>query len=118
MTNVNTRFYYIHQNNSGGDFIENDTVGINLVIQANSYEEANKKYLELTKEYSAYCECCGPRWYGIEEDSTIKFEEDELMLSPMEEVSVVIHYLDGTIEKRVYPKDDTFWDRLKLVFGK
>ncbi|MGG1662479.1 DUF7296 family protein [Brevibacillus sp. NRS-1366] len=59
---INTAFFHIRQNNSGGYFIENDDVAINLIIEAVNAKEAERKMYEITADYSQYCSCYGERW--------------------------------------------------------
>ena len=42
------KFYLFHQNNSGGYFIQNDSVDIYVMIQAESAEDANNKAEDLS----------------------------------------------------------------------
>lgn len=97
-------FFTFRQNNSGGYFIVNDNVAVNLIIEAVNAEDAVDKMSEITENYSEYCDCCGERWsswWVNDEDGTDK---------PMiwgEEVnkesgSVVIYYVDGRKEKVNY----------------
>ena len=63
------KFYTFMQNNSGGVFHINDYVSHVLVIEAKSYDEAER----VAKEYAGIyydgcddgvdCPCCGDRWY-------------------------------------------------------
>jgi hypothetical protein len=63
-----SKFYCFRQNNSGGQFIgERD-----LIIEAESAEEANEIALDNGVyfdgvEESIDCDCCGDRWYRVEE---------------------------------------------------
>lgn len=66
------KFYLFHQNNSGGYFIQNDSVDIYVMIQAESAEDANNKAEEIGIYFDGVkngndCECCGDRWYPINE---------------------------------------------------
>ncbi len=77
-------FYQFRQNNSGGDFIENDKVAHFVIIEANDHNHAN----EIAESIGIYfdgcekeidCECCGDRWIEVEEyegdDSPILYGE-------------------------------------------
>jgi len=56
-------WFFFDQNNSGGYFTP---PARNVLIAADSMEEARER-LEAQDGYtSAYCECCGGRWYADE----------------------------------------------------
>ena len=64
------KWFTFRQNNSGGLFTIDDTVDVNVIIQANCADEAN----ELAQRVGIYfngvdegydCECCGDRWYKV-----------------------------------------------------
>jgi hypothetical protein len=50
-------FYTFEQNNSGGYYLGPEY----LVVEANSTEEANRRFEDFDPDMS-YCDCCGPRW--------------------------------------------------------
>lgn len=61
-------WYEYNQNNSGGSFVEDDSVGKFVLIEAESAEKANSRaesvgiYFDgCDKDYD--CPCCGDRWY-------------------------------------------------------
>ncbi len=65
-------FYTFKQNNSGGWFDIDDNVAVNVIIEANSAEEAN----QLAQQHGIYfdgvaegqdCPCCGDRWAEVRE---------------------------------------------------
>lgn len=107
---VDTKFFHIYQNNSGGYLIEDDEAGIggNLIIEARDAEDALSRLNKLGNSYPgfwSYCSCCGPRWddyideddgkeiptmYGVSVEETKKDYLHE---------NVFIHYYDGKIEK-------------------
>ena len=71
-------FYHFSQNNSGGEFLINDKVTINVVIEANNANHAN----ELANVVGIYfdgcnkgfdCSCCGDRWYRVSEYDATEF---------------------------------------------
>ena len=101
-------FYTYRQNNSGGSFIINDTLTVNVIIEAPSPRMADAKMEDLGADFSrGYdCSCCGNRW------DTARGEGDDTPLiygSPPEEYltqpyttlwappgrNVVIYYLNG-----------------------
>lgn len=72
ITQSNLKWYCFRQNNSGGYFIRNDTVGVFVLIQAHTAIEANA----LAERVGIYfngvlneldCECCGDRWSQVDE---------------------------------------------------
>src|SRR5215469_18216519 len=62
-----TRFFHFCQNNSGGNFVEDDNVARYVVIEADNAMDAN----EIAQRIGIYfdgcrknidCNCCGDRW--------------------------------------------------------
>lgn len=72
------KLFRFRQNNSGGEFIVDDTVDVNVVIEAESADQANEiatKYLGIYfngVDEGHERECCGDRWYPVEGDGTDK----------------------------------------------
>lgn len=110
-------FYTYWQNNSGGNFVEDDERGITLtvIIEADTAEEANERaeQIGLYFDGDGDCECCGARW-----DAAWEYEEGDLQpevygddvssgklppptggWKPMKwtKVAAYIHYKDGRI---------------------
>ena len=61
-------FYEFNQNNSGGYFVENDTLCHRLFIEADNVKEAINKAEELGCYWDGVasgidCSCCGDRWH-------------------------------------------------------
>lgn len=63
-------FFHFRQNNSGGSFAFDEKAGIsvNVIVEANSVEEANNKAEEIGLYFDGCdngqdCSCCGDRWY-------------------------------------------------------
>lgn len=61
-------FYEFNQNNSGGYFVENDTLCHRLFIEEDSLNEAISKAEDLGCYWDGVasgidCPCCGDRWY-------------------------------------------------------
>ena len=65
---VNLRWYTYSQNNSGGSFVLNESVGHYVFVEAPTAEEANR----IAEDNGLYfdgcrdgrdCSCCGDRWY-------------------------------------------------------
>lgn len=102
-------FFMWSQNNSGGHFAVNDDLTWRVVIQADTYGEAEYKALTLGIYYNGVeddrdCDCCGDRWYEGSElgDDQLKDKTLEEHLQEYadeygwESPSVIIHYADGT----------------------
>lgn len=66
------KFFKFYQNKSGGCFDQDDKLCHIVVIEAETYEEAEKKALEIGIYFNGVeddidCECCGDRWYHGDE---------------------------------------------------
>jgi hypothetical protein len=104
---VDLKWYHFSQNNSGGYFIQNDTVAEDVFIQATCEEEACRIASDLFEDYSDYCECCGERWsyYYIEEadvPSRYGVPITEKYDRWGEDAYAVLHHYDNTVTK-FYP---------------
>lgn len=75
-------FYMWEQNNSGGSFRVDDKLTHRLVIEADTYREAEYKAFDMGVYYNGVeddrdCSCCGDRWYeGREVKLPIDFSEN------------------------------------------
>lgn len=94
------KLYLFKQNNSGGSFDEDEKVAPYVIIQAYNAEQANA----LSSMYGIYfngveknmdCDCCGDRWYEVDEDEEIVDDKYFLALDD----TTIIHYLNGTVKK-------------------
>lgn len=107
-------FYHFSQNNSGGSFHLDANLTVNVIIEANSANEANDK-LEMLGGYfdgcreGRDCTCCGNRWDRTYENEGTDFPS--IYLRSLEEFlrsnymkwfsegqNVVVHYADGRKE--------------------
>lgn len=65
-------FYTYDQNNSGGHFDVDDDVACNVIIEADSAEEADARAEEIgiyfDDDYEIDCSCCGTRWSRVWSD--------------------------------------------------
>ena len=66
------KYFTFRQNNSGGSFIVNDKLDVNVIIAAANAEEANSKAQKIGIYFDGVeegedCECCGDRWYMTNE---------------------------------------------------
>lgn len=101
------KWYHFDQNNSGGFFVMNDDVGEHVFIQASDEESAMHKFSLLDNQGDNWCECCGQRWYGCDEQN-----EPSIYGKPLTEGFscytfagyVVLHYANGDIEKQYTTK--------------
>lgn len=111
MLNNMTQFYLFVQNNSGGQFIVDETEGIGeyVIIEAYSSVEAN----DIAEKKGIYfngcddgvdCSCCGDRWHQV--DDSDADDVPSIYGTPVQEATksyarsvVYIHYLNGHIEK-------------------
>lgn len=57
-----TYFVTFTQNNSGGYFIENENVGVFVIIEGEDLYSILDKARDIFRGYREYCECCGERW--------------------------------------------------------
>lgn len=102
-------FFMWNQNNSGGHFAVNDDLTWRVVIEADTYQQAEQKAFEFGVYYNGCdddidCSCCGDRWYEGEEldEGHLKGRTLEEYLQEYadaygwEDPSIIIHYLDGT----------------------
>jgi len=115
----NTKFYGFTQNNSGGSFVENESLCHRLFIEAESLGEAIDKAEELGcywggVEAGIDCPCCGDRWdtYCIEYTFPFKFSS-KVTFNTIEEAAQYlannyiswtkpdgrIFYLDGSVKE-------------------
>lgn len=58
-------WYEFDQNNSGGYFNRDHFFADVVFIQASSADEANQIFEDSGAYDQGWCECCGPRWYGV-----------------------------------------------------
>jgi hypothetical protein len=87
----NMAFYEFDQNNSGGSFDVNEKLCHRLVIEADTYQEAEN----IAENFGVYfdgcdkgidCSCCGDRWYSGNLIDLEKYKERGY------EVSIFDHY--------------------------
>lgn len=108
------RYYCFSQNNSGGRFTHNDTVGDYVIIQASSADEANNLAVIKTSIYfddEADCPCCGSRWSeqwsddnGTDTPSIYDTPVENHEPFMWEQIVYVYHY-DGRKEKYEFKLD-------------
>lgn len=79
-------WYRWDQNNTGGHFDVDGNLCHRLFIEADTYEEAEQKALDLGVYYNGCeddldCPCCGDRWYSgdevkLQKNGTYKYTPD------------------------------------------
>ncbi len=108
-------WYTFRQNNSGGFFDETEYLGEEVIIEANSENEAVSK----AEDYGLYwngvgtgedCKCCGDRWNTYALEGT---EKPEINGKPAEKHtpfrthgSIHIYYANG-VHKVLHPNEAT-----------
>lgn len=102
------KYYMWRQNNTGGSFVTNDDLSRFVVIQADSYADAEEKAFSFGIYYdgvdSGYdCACCGDRWHegdflveldeGDSIEDCLQRHEDEY---PWHGTVTIFHLADGS----------------------
>ncbi len=103
-----SKFYVFHQNNSGGSYEINDNVSCEVIIEATSGDDANRRAENIGIYFDGCndgidCECCGDRWYETDDDEGTDtpriYGESVLEYEPFvgkrNKVYCIIHYMDG-----------------------
>lgn len=103
-------FYTYLQNNSGGDYIIDDSVCPYLIIEADSEAESDEIALSLGVYFNGCekgldCSCCGDRWWGASQESespmiygTIPEEYNPVLISKGE-VYCRVYYKNGNVDE-------------------
>lgn len=87
-------YYIASQNNVRGHHIQNNTVDVYVIVEANNYETASDKMTNILSEYDDYCQCCGSRWYGID------YEVSDLsQITNNDEVNAIVYNVNGEVTK-------------------
>lgn len=93
-------FYTYQQNNSGGWFDTTDALDVIVVIEADTYRQANARAMRLGIYFDGHgdCRCCGNRWSAqwSEDDADIDAHVWPNRFYPGQ---TVIHYADGTVTR-------------------
>lgn len=97
-------FYLFRQNNTFGtyDIDEESGIGADVLIEADSPEEANERAKEIGIYFDGVdigidCPCCGDRWYPVTEADAYKSPKEAF--SYRRSNSLFIHYKDGRITR-------------------
>lgn len=103
------RFYEWTQNNTYGHFEVDENISHRVVIEADSYEQAEDKAFDFGIYYNGVedqmdCDCCGDRWYDGREltDRSLDGKTIDEYLQDLadqygwEDPDIIVHYADGT----------------------
>lgn len=99
-----SNFYEFHQNNSGGDFVQDENLDAYVIVEATSAEDANERAWHLGVYFDGChigvdCPCCGDRWYPVDENDASAepsiYGEPILLSLKGFRTDCVVHYLDG-----------------------
>lgn len=104
------KYYSYRQNNSGGSFIVDDYVAHNVIVQAESPQQADtiaesKGVYFNGCESGLDCECCGDRWHptyeGDATDTPLVYgkEPKEAIKDGWFNDECVIYHSDGKVER-------------------
>lgn len=102
-------FYMWDQNNSGGSFGVDENISHRVVIEADTYDEAEALAFDFGIYYDGVeegydCDCCGDRWYGgseltercLEGKTLEEYLQGMADLYGWEDPDIILHYEDGT----------------------
>lgn len=107
-------FFHYSQNNSGGifDFDKGKGITSQVIIEAESYQEANRTMVDLIGDWEGgdggYCPCCGERWSEALDDKE-GTQEPELYGQDIDDYNdlffpkgeaVAIHFRSGAVSWR------------------
>ncbi len=103
------KFFMFNQNDSGGSFELTSKVCHRVVIEAETYEDAEKKAFELGVYYGVDegvdCYCCGDRWYA---GDLVELNVNETIVSYCQRLAneygrtvpdIRIFYADGAVKE-------------------
>lgn len=104
------KFFNFSQNHSGDYFVRNEEhgVGEEIIIEANTWDEAWEKlsgFQNKVEGFFEYCSCCGERWSdwgGDDDGKTEPMIYDTPVGSYKKQMfrkKVFIHYDNGTFKK-------------------
>lgn len=107
-------FFHFNQNNSGGFFEDNEAVCADVIIEADSPSDANRRAEDVGIYFNGCaggrdCECCGDRWYeqwydeGGTENPTIYGRSVYELTQGLFREKCYIYRKDGSKEVVVFP---------------
>ena len=103
------QYYTYYQNNSGGDFDEDEQVCQYVIIQALSPDQADARAESIGIYFNGVsegkdCRCCGDRWYPASEHSAVptiwgKSPDDYKPIFRLNKGQIFcrVYHLNGTI---------------------
>jgi len=107
------KFFRYDQNNSGGDFIVDDKVTIDVWIEAHNSDEANTVAEKLGIYFDgvatgADCGCCGDRWDRASKEGEYSPKVDTWAHRWVEkgEPHTRIYYADGRVDEIIMKGSD------------
>ena len=109
-------YFTYHQNNSGGTFEVNDTVGHEVIIEADSAADANYRASNHGLYFDGVnsgqdCGCCGDRWSPVDDsDGTpapmiYASSAYEYMPGYPYIINVIIYHKKGVVDRFVRDRD-------------
>lgn len=95
-----SKFFTFSQNNSGGYYVQDDTVDHLVVVEADNADDADSRASKKGVFSYHYCDCCGPRFCG-QYDKARGFRSVKAAVAShwKQSPGVVVHYKDGRVEK-------------------
>ena len=97
---INTKFFHFSQNNSGGYWDDDHSVGIgrHVIIEAVDEDDAisRAEKIGLYFDGSGDCPCCGNRWSSYIEGEEYPEVYGEKMVHCEEVTDIFIHNFDGS----------------------
>ncbi len=98
-------FFHFEQNNSGGGFDADENVAPIVVIEAVDADAANDRAEQLGIYFGGVndgrdCECCGDRWYAVDDCNAEEKPDDRRILrcAPWKSQGnpyAFVHFADG-----------------------
>lgn len=98
-------FFFLGQNNSGGETITDEVIAGGVIIEAVSIDQANDIAGKLGVFDYWMCECCGERFSYLDSKSpyppkayqSVKeaYENEKQLIYTSDDVLCIVHFLDG-----------------------
>jgi hypothetical protein len=97
---INTKFFCFNQNNSGGCWMDDHSVGIGrtVIIEAIDLDDAVNRGEQIGLYFDGYgdCSCCGNRWSSWASDEEYPHYYGTKMIPCEEKTDAFIHNFDGS----------------------
>ena len=102
-------FFRFHQNNSGASYVIDENIGHLVWIEAEDHDLANEKANQIGMFSLSYCDCCGERFYSVDEyDAEEGWQAEEYEGWHRDwhrerhgELVTIIHHADGRVQREV-----------------